>query len=136
MNSTLQCLYAVPELRQSLAAAAAAAPPGAAAADPAAALTAAAGGLFGALERSAQAVPPLAFVSSLRRAHPQFDQRSREGHHMQQDAEECWSALLLSLRERVRDADGASAVNRLFGVRTRAVLKCDETEETMEVRRW
>lgn len=130
MNSTLQCLYAVPELRAGLAAA----PPTGGLQEPHKALAAASSTLFRKLESSAQPVPPMEFILSLRRAYPQFDQRTREGFHMQQDAEECWSALLLSLREGVRDAEGQAVVNRLFGVRTHSALKCDESEEVMEVR--
>lgn len=47
-------------------------------------------------------VGPLEFVLSLRKQFPQFGQTSREGHYMQQDAEECWTNLLYSLREKVK----------------------------------
>jgi ubiquitin carboxyl-terminal hydrolase 14 len=134
MNSTLQCLYAVPELRAALGggAPAGAPPPGDDAA--AAGLAAAARGLFADLAASPQPVPPLEFVLALRRAYPQFDQTGREGGHLQQDAEECWSALLAALRARTPEGPaGASAVRRLFGVPTAATLRCDETGEEVRV---
>lgn len=125
MNSTLQCLYAVPELRSSLSSL----PAATTASDPLRSLTVAAGHLFSRLERSAQPVTPLELVATLRQAYPQFDQRSREGFHMQQDAEECWSAILLAMRQHLSNNE----IQRLFGIRTHAVLTCDETDETMEL---
>jgi ubiquitin carboxyl-terminal hydrolase 14 len=129
MNSTVQCLYAVPELRSSLASLPTAGT-GAVAAD---SLAVAAGNLFSRMERSATAVTPLEFIVALRRAYPQFDQRTREGVPMQQDAEECWNALMTALRTRLTGPDGQAEVQRLFGVRTKATLRCDETEETMDI---
>lgn len=130
-NSTVQCLYAVPELRNALAGF----NPAAAGGTPSAAIASATRNLFAKLERSGQAVAPMEFLLSLRRAYPQFDQRTREGVHMQQDAEECWGALLLALRGCLTDGDATDAktIQRLFGVRTVATLKCDETDETMDL---
>jgi len=78
MNSTLQCLYSVPELRDGLASFS----PGGGreGADPAAALTVQARDLFAAMQRSGQPVTPARFLGSLRAAFPQFDQRGREGY--------------------------------------------------------
>ena len=134
MNSTVQCLFAVPELRVSLSkVSTATAGGGGATAPAAAALTAAARSLFSRMETSAQAVHPMQFLLCLRRMYPQFDQTNREGHHMQQDAEECWGALMTTLRGQLKDGAGESEVLKLFGVRTKSVLKCDESEETMEI---
>lgn len=132
MNSTVQCLYAVPELRASLAAFQS--PISA----PEALLTAAARSLFGRMDKAGQAIPPMEFLMALRRAFPQFDQRAREGAHMQQDAEECWGALLTAFKGQLKlpsngqSTEQAPAIRELFGVRTRATLKCDESDETTE----
>lgn len=116
MNSTVQCLYAVPELRESLASVTAS--PN----EPGAALASAARNLFVRMEKAGQAVPPTQFLVCLRRMFPQFDQTNREGAHMQQDAEECWGALLTALKAQTPE------IQKLFGVSTRAVLKCEELE--------
>ncbi len=53
------------------------------------------------MERSSQPVTPYGFLMQLRGKYPQFAQQ-RNGFYMQQDAEECWSQLLYSLRERLK----------------------------------
>ena len=53
------------------------------------------------LERSSQPVTPYGFLMQLRGKYPQFAQQ-RNGFYMQQDAEECWTQLLYSLRERLK----------------------------------
>ena len=116
MNSTVQCLYAVPELRQSLMSVNASDP------SQGAALASAARNLFSRMEKAGQAVPPTQFLICLRRMFPQFDQTNREGAHMQQDAEECWGALITALKGQAPD------IQKLFGVSTRAVLTCEEAE--------
>lgn len=54
------------------------------------------------MERSSEAVTPLVFLMNLREKYPQFAQQSNTGAYMQQDAEECWTQLLYSLRERLK----------------------------------
>ncbi|CAK0784473.1 hypothetical protein CVIRNUC_007677 [Coccomyxa viridis] len=130
MNSTVQCLYKVPELRQSLAAyQAVAGPP-----DAAHKLTLATKELFGNLERSSQPVTPYGFLMQLRGKYPQFAQQ-RNGFYMQQDAEECWTQLLYSLRERLKDTgveQSGSVIEQLFGVGLRTRLVCAESGEAVE----
>lgn len=53
------------------------------------------------LERSSQPVTPFGFLMQLREKYPQFAQQ-RNGLYMQQDAEECWTQLIYSLRERLK----------------------------------
>lgn len=138
MNSTVQCLYAVPELRSSLVNYAAAPAPGlGGAADTNHTLTVATRNLFQSLTRSAQPVPPMEFILSLRRAYPQFGQTSREGYYMQQDAEECWTNILAALREKLKDgpagASGDPTIRQLFGVKLHKSLKAEEGDEIIEV---
>ena len=99
----LQCLYRIPELRTALQSY----PEGGAASvtmaqQGAHKLTVAAKGLFGDLQRSAQPVHPFRFLLMLREAFPQFAQQGREGHYSQQDAEECWSQLVYTLRGQLK----------------------------------
>ncbi len=58
------------------------------------------------LERSAVPVMPFRFLSQLRASFPQFAEQGRTGAYSQQDAEECWSQLLYTLRERLRARPG------------------------------
>jgi len=97
MNSCLQCLYAVPELRAALAAYA----PEPGASGPVAAsgqLAAQAARLFGQMANGGTALPS-AFLMMLRSKFPQFDQLGQQAGadgkrgHAQQDAEECWTQV-------------------------------------------
>lgn len=47
---------------------------------------------------------PLQFLLQLRQLYPQFAQQSNTGAYMQQDAEECWTNLLFSLKEALQAA--------------------------------
>ena len=58
--------------------------------------------LFAELERSAAPVLPLRFLVQLRASFPQFAEMSTAGLYKQQDAEECWTQLLYTLRERLQ----------------------------------
>ncbi|CAL8463183.1 g2717 [Coccomyxa elongata] len=130
MNSTVQCLYRVPELRQTLAAYPVQGVP-----DASHKLTLATKQLFGDLERSSQPVVPMMFLMQLREKYPQFAQQTNTGMYMQQDAEECWAQLLYSLRERLKDpadAGAVPAVQQLFGVETQSRLVCEESGEAIE----
>ena len=53
------------------------------------------------MQRSAEPVVPMGLLLRLRRVYPQFAQQQppNSGIYMQQDAEECWTQLLYSLRE-------------------------------------
>ena len=62
----------------------------------------------------------------IRDRYPQFAQQ-QNGMFMQQDAEECWTQLLYSLRERL-DAAERAPVKELFGLDMKATLKCEESE--------
>ena len=123
MNSCLQCLYSVPQLRADLAGYAAGGGPGGVADR----LTLATRELFGRMADSKQPIAPTAFLQTLRLKYPQFAQQ-QNGMFMQQDAEECWTQLLYSLRERL-DAAERAPVKELFGLDMKATLKCEESEE-------
>ncbi|KAF8058875.1 UBP7 [Scenedesmus sp. PABB004] len=100
MNSTLQCLYSVAGLRAALLGGAA--PPGAPPADPGAKLVAATRELFADLSRGGEAFPPFKFLLTLRQRFPQFAQQTNEGLYMQQDAEECWTQVMYTLKEQLK----------------------------------
>ena len=98
MNSTVQCLYGIPELRHALQEYSGVA----GGLDSNTKLTEAAKGLFADLDRSAQAVHPLRFLLMLRERFPQFGEQNRQGQYSQQDAEECWTQLVYTLKETVK----------------------------------
>ena len=52
------------------------------------------GRLFKDLDSASGSVTPAMFTQALRTAFPQFDQRAPQGHHMQQDADECLNSIL------------------------------------------
>lgn len=96
-NSTIQCLYRIDELREALAG------PGAKSSSSLVVRTLRL--LFAKLKASAAPVTPLEFLFTLRAQFPQFSQQTREGYFMQQDAEECWSSVVIALRDGLPDAE-------------------------------
>ena len=133
MNSTLQCLYSVPELRDALLSYGGA---GGGDFDGAHRLTAATRDLFRDLRSAGDSVAPQRFLAVLRQLFPQFAAQSRDGHFMQQDAEECWTGIVETLRGKLvapASADSGAAsvpvIRELFGIDTVATLKSAETAE-------
>jgi len=104
MNSTLQCLRAVPELHGVLKSY----PGTLRETDPSNAITAAMRDLFNLLSNTNQSIPPMVFLQALRTAYPQFSQKNSNGTFMQQDAEECWSQLIFSLAQKLPKLKGSA----------------------------
>jgi len=96
MNSTVQCLYSVGGLQAALAKYCPAA------ADPSTKLVAATKELFADLKKGGAAFPPFKFLMTLRERFPQFAQTGNMGEFMQQDAEECYSQVMYTLREKLK----------------------------------
>jgi len=95
LNSTVQCLRAIPELKDSLRRYTRTAQ------DPhdvSHTMAVALRNLFATLDNSVQPVIPFEFVTKFRDAFPKFAQQ-QEGRYMQQDAEEAWTQLLYCLRQ-------------------------------------
>jgi ubiquitin carboxyl-terminal hydrolase 14 len=132
MNSTLQCLHSVPELRLALKEYSAAVGAGI---DPSShSLTAATRDLFGELDRSLRPVAPVRFLTVLRSKYPQFAQQTNQGLYMQQDAEECWTQLLYVLSQRLQsvpwdEQPTNTVVKHLFGIEFKSIIKCEESGE-------
>jgi hypothetical protein len=101
MNSTVQCLYSVAGLQEALARFGGAGA-GASASDPATKLVVATKELFADLKRGGSAFPPFKFLLTLRERFPQFAQTGQAGEYMQQDAEECYSQIMYTLREKLK----------------------------------
>lgn len=128
MNSTLQVLGAVPDLQDALASF----KPGNIRRDVASSLH----NLYKHLKTSPTAYSPILFLATLREAYPQFAERSRDhkGEYAQQDAEECWSAIISSLQTTLRTPQGESWVEKYMTGTTRSIMKAEEAgdEEPIE----
>ena len=119
MNSTLQCLRAVPELRASLSTQQQ---------DLAGALNT----TYQQLDLSTQPVEPATFVATLRSQFPQFAQTGRGGGFSQQDAEELYSSLFANLASSLKDGE-TNTVDKLFGLEMEETLSCPECEAEPDV---
>lgn len=126
MNSTVQCLRSVPELRSALSDYSAAAGP---ALDASHKLTLATRDLFRELGTSKHPVAPHRFLKLLREKYPQFGELGEHGTPMQQDAEECWTQLVYTLSQRLHSEPSAAVVKELFGIDLASRLTCAESGE-------
>lgn len=99
MNATVQCLKAVPELRNalkeykedfSISTLASAQ-----------SITAAMRSVFDQMD-SGNTVTPVLLLQTLHMAFPQFAQAGENGSYRQQDANECWSELLKMLQQKLK----------------------------------
>ncbi|KAF5931964.1 hypothetical protein HYC85_028135 [Camellia sinensis] len=117
MNSTIQCLHSVPELKSALIKY----PHSGRSNDldqTSHLLTAATRELFTELDKSVKPVAPMQFWMVLRKKFPQFGQL-HNGSFMQQDAEECWTQLLYTLSQSLRSpgsSENMDTIKALFGV--------------------
>ncbi|WCJ39589.1 Ubiquitin carboxyl-terminal hydrolase 6 [Euphorbia peplus] len=129
MNSTVQCLHSVPELKSVLADY-----PSERRNDldqTSHMLTAATRELFNELDKSVKPVAPMQFWMVLRKKYPQFGQL-HNGVFMQQDAEECWTQLLYTLSQSLRPpspSENPDAMKALFGVELVSRICCQESGE-------
>lgn len=54
--------------------------------------------------------PPLVFLNALRQNYPQFAQKAKDGHgYAQQDAEEAWSSIIQTVRQKLKGAEPSSS---------------------------
>jgi ubiquitin carboxyl-terminal hydrolase 14 len=93
--------------------------------------------LFKQMSETQSGFPPLAFLSSLRTAFPQFAQKAKDGHgYAQQDAEEAWSQIVSQLRSKLKskDTDAGSAtaqreqswIDKYMSGKFDSIMECDE----------
>lgn len=118
LNSTLQTLRAIPELQTELQSYKSGSSNGSvdlsqyglsglgASGD----LTASLRDLYKQMGDTQEGFPPLMFLNAFRTAYPQFAEQSREGRgYAQQDAEEAWSQIISSLRQKLKNKPPTSA---------------------------
>ncbi|XP_034903894.1 ubiquitin carboxyl-terminal hydrolase 7 isoform X1 [Populus alba] len=130
MNSTVQCLHSVPELKSALVSY-----PSQKSSDldhTSHMLTAATRELFNELDKSVKPVAPMQFWMVLRKKYPQFGQL-HNGVYMQQDAEECWTQLLYTLSQSLRSpsfsSENPDTIKALFGIELVSRVHCQESGE-------
>eukprot|EP01018_Ginkgo_biloba_P002950 Gb_29171 [translate_table: standard] len=130
MNSTVQCLHSVPELKSALQKYTYSGRSNDL--DPSShLLTVATRDLFGELDRNVRPVAPMQFWMVLRKKYPQFGQQ-HNGLFMQQDAEECWTQLIYTLSQSLKSTDSrenVEAVKALFGIEFTSKVRCAESGE-------
>ncbi|GJT19312.1 ubiquitin carboxyl-terminal hydrolase 6 [Tanacetum coccineum] len=130
MNSTMQCLHSVPELKSALIEY----PQAGKSNDldqSSHLLTVATRDLFNELDKNVKPVAPMQFWMVLRKKYPQFGQL-HNGSFMQQDAEECWTQILYTLSQSLRSPSSSvniDAVKQLFGIDLVSRVHCAESGE-------
>ncbi|KAK2654267.1 hypothetical protein Ddye_014123 [Dipteronia dyeriana] len=130
MNSTVQCLHSVPELKSALVKYSQSGRSNDV--DQSSHMLAVAtSDLFNDLDKSVKPVAPMQFWMLLRKKYPQFGQL-QNGSFMQQDAEECWTQLLFTLSQSLRTSnasENADTVKALFGIDIVSRTHCQESGE-------
>ncbi|KAF3450629.1 hypothetical protein FNV43_RR06718 [Rhamnella rubrinervis] len=130
MNSTVQCLHSVPELKSALIKYSHSGRSNDVD-QTSHMLTIATRDLFNELDKSAKPVAPMQFWMVLRKRFPQFGQL-HNNYFMQQDAEECWTQLLYTLSQSLRSpgsSENPDTVKDLFGVELVSRVHCQESGE-------
>ncbi|KAI9353951.1 hypothetical protein BD770DRAFT_429086 [Pilaira anomala] len=130
MNATLQCLRAMPELKDALDKYQG----GLNGADSRGNLVASLRDLFGNLSKVSDGFPPLIFWQMLRQSFPQFSQMGQGGVPMQQDAEECWSELVSVLKAKLpKESEDKNFIERYMTGELRTETTCVEAPEEEKV---
>ncbi|CCG81850.1 Ubiquitin carboxyl-terminal hydrolase [Taphrina deformans PYCC 5710] len=122
MNSTLQLLRAIPELQTELGNFSGAN------------LTGSLRDLYKSMDKTSESFPPAMFLQALRNVYPQFAQQSRSGMGFaQQDAEECWSQIIYTLRQNLKASTGSvsgaeSSLDTFMSGRMKTIMTCAESD--------
>ncbi|KAK6914778.1 Ubiquitin-like domain [Dillenia turbinata] len=127
MNSTVQCLHSVPELKSALVEY----QNSGRSSDLDHLLAMATRDLFSELDKNVKPVNPMQFWMVLRKKYPQFGQL-HNGSFMQQDAEECWTQLLYTLSQSLKSSvsrENHDKVKELFGIELVSRVHCQESGE-------
>lgn len=127
MNASVQCLRAIPELRDalknfneemSLA--------------PAQSITTSMKRVFDQMEKNTT-VTPIPLLHTLHMAFPQFAQSGEDGNYRQQDANECLTELMKMLQQKLPPSNNSgkfnSFIDQYFGGTFEVEMKCVESDE-------
>ena len=152
LNSVVQCLRTIPELRAGLNFAANRPTNGVAGGNGEVGkmLITTLKDLYNNLDRTTKPVQPTGFVMATKLAFPQFAQTAANGAPMQQDAEEFYSGLLTNIAGETKGADVVKAaglvkgdgkddkhldsnsnlIDSIFGIEMEEIYTCDELESS------
>lgn len=127
MNSTLQCLRSVTELKESLI------EHSSTSGIMRSGLTSYMGELFKSQDKSATPVIPALFTQCFRTQFKQFDEKDNNGHHKQQDADECLQQLMTAMANSINKTPSGSQsgnmIDYLFGGKITHTWKNTENEK-------
>lgn len=152
MNATVQCLRAVPELKEALKRfSGGLTVAGAISASDS--ITAALRDLYISMDKTSTSIPPIIFLQVLHMVFPRFAEKGENGGYQQQDANECWTEIVRSLQQKLKPVEskvqpmevdsstsvGATASNmdngfidQYFGLEFEYTMKCAEAPEEGE----
>eukprot|EP00606_Chrysophyceae_sp_TOSAG23-5_P001412 GSChrysophyteH2.ASY1.ANO1.934.1 assembled CDS len=123
MNSLVQCLRGMPELRKSLETAAPVS-------NPVATFAKSLVQTCDGLDKSGAAIAPHSLVATMRRIYPQFMEGVAEGRPAQQDAEELYNALAQSVQLALSEPSILPATNweSILGLEMEETVTCTESD--------
>ena len=82
------------------------------------------------LESKENSFAPYQFVQTMRQTYPIFDEKNDKGGHKQQDADECYQAMLQSWRGPLQKAnDQEDVIGNLFEIELSSDIKCLEAPD-------
>lgn len=125
MNSTIQTLNAIPELKEALSNYSAQSATSNGGNPGEVMLAASMRGVMNELKNSGQPVTPIMFLSALRQVAPQFAEKVGD-RYAQQDAEECWTLMLRALGQQLPSTESNSdetRIDQLLGLKLVGELK-------------
>jgi ubiquitin carboxyl-terminal hydrolase 14 len=133
MNSTIQCLNAVPELRTALAEFRGSTT----ALNPGEKLAAGLRDLTSRMaSKNSASINPQQFLYILRQVNPQFGERSPQGIFMQQDAEECWGEIVSRLSAALTSSSASgNEIDKAFSLTVKSTDTCEEEDSNEVVHR-
>lgn len=140
MNATVQCLRAIPEIKDNLSSYSGQLSVGNIMSDPSEAITISLRDLYKMMDKTSEGIPPIVFLQVLHTAFPHFAEKNEQGVFQQQDANECWTQLVRMLQQKLpavksssMEISGASSqkslIDQYCGIDFENIMQCDEAPE-------
>jgi len=140
MNATVQCLKAIPEIRDNLSKYVGQLSVGNIMSDPSEAITISLRDLYKMMDKTSDGIPPIVFLQVLHTAFPHFAEKTEQGVFQQQDANECWTQLIRMLQQKLpaqksmtmgegAQCVGSSLIDQYCGIDFETTMQCDEAPE-------
>jgi ubiquitin carboxyl-terminal hydrolase 14 len=140
MNATVQCLRAIPEVKDSLMRYNGQLNVGNIMSDPSEAITISLRDLYKMMDRTSDGIPPIVFLQVLHTAFPHFAEKTEQGVFQQQDANECWTQLVRMLQQKLpaeksismgseASHSPSSLIDQYLGIDFETTMQCDEAPE-------